>query len=79
MTGETTIPESYGARAASLAAGALPWLAQRRTAAFARFQEVGFPSRRVEAWKYTDLARALRAQDFRPLAEAGMGSSTTRH
>ena len=39
------------------AGGAVPWLAQLREAARARFR--GLPTRRVEAWKYSDLARAL--------------------
>lgn len=35
--------------------GALPGDAAARAEAFARFQELGFPNQRVEAWKYTSL------------------------
>ena len=48
-----------GAFAASKAGGA-------RAAAFARFEERGLPSRRVEAWHYTDLRAAL--SEARPVA-----------
>ena len=36
-------------------AGEPAWLAERRGAAFARLQEGGLPTRRVEEWKYTDI------------------------
>ena len=34
---------------------ALPWLAEKRAAAMARFQSEGLPSQKAEAWKYTSL------------------------
>jgi len=38
--------------------GAEPtWIAARRQAAAARFEAIGFPGRRVEQWKYTDVRR----------------------
>jgi Fe-S cluster assembly protein SufD len=40
----------------------LPWVQALREAAAERFRGAGFPTRRVEAWKYTDL---------RPVSEAG--------
>jgi len=43
------------------------WLRRLRTDAFARFQEVGFPSARVEAWKYTNTA---------PIAEKSWSPAT---
>ncbi|MXP62269.1 Fe-S cluster assembly protein SufD [Roseomonas sp. M0104] len=46
----------------------LPWLAARREAAAEAFRAQGFPTRRVEAWKYTDLA---------PLTQAGFGEALT--
>jgi len=46
----------------------LPWLMARRDAAAESFRAQGFPTRRVEAWKYTDL---------RPLTEAGFGEPLT--
>jgi Fe-S cluster assembly protein SufD len=44
----------------------LPWLETLREEAAEAFRAQGFPTRRVEAWKYTDL---------RPVAEAGFGES----
>lgn len=41
------------------------WLAARREAALARFGELGFPSRREEAWRFTDL-RPLQRTAFPP-------------
>ncbi|WP_136248913.1 Fe-S cluster assembly protein SufD [Halomonas borealis] len=39
------------------------WIAARRQAGAARFEAVGFPHRRVEAWKYTDV-RDIARTDF---------------
>jgi Fe-S cluster assembly protein SufD len=46
----------------------LNWLLAQRDAAAATFEAQGFPSRRVEAWKYTDLS---------PLTQAGFGEALT--
>ena len=35
------------------------WLDVRRKAARASFADAGFPHRRVEAWRYTDLSRLV--------------------
>jgi len=35
----------------------LPWLAAHRQSAFDQFQAAGFPTRRHENWKYTDVSR----------------------
>src|SRR5437764_15472852 len=43
------------------------WLAGYRNRSLARFAELGFPSRRSEAWRYLD----LRALEQRPIAPAG--------
>jgi Fe-S cluster assembly protein SufD len=45
---------------------ALPGLASAREDAFATFAAAGLPTRRVEAWKYTDLRAAMR--EAAPLA-----------
>ena len=37
-----------------------PWLTERREAAIARFAELGFPTLRTEAWKYTNVAPLTR-------------------
>lgn len=39
------------------------WIAARRQAGAARFEALGFPTRRDEAWKYTDVKR-IREGDF---------------
>ncbi len=51
-----------------LPGGRLPWLATLRAQAAEAFRAQGFPTRRVEAWKYTDLA---------PVAEAGFDEPLT--
>ncbi len=49
--------------------GAEPsWLAERRRAAIERFDELGFPTRRNEAWRFTDL-KPLRRANFAPAGE----------
>src|SRR5579863_4719451 len=45
------------------------WLANYRAAALARFGELGFPTRRDEAWRFTDLKPLQRAV-FAPVEEA---------
>jgi len=42
-----------------------PWLAQHRREAAASLQQLGFPQRRQEAWRYTSVDRLLQ-QDFVP-------------
>lgn len=58
---ESTLIDRFPALKASL-----PGLASARAEAFARFAEAGLPTRRVEAWKYTDLRSAMR--EAAPLA-----------
>src|SRR5271155_518731 len=60
-TAEATLAQQFAARDALAPS-------TRRAAAFARFAERGLPTRRVEAWHYTDL-RALMT-DAAPLAPA---------
>jgi Fe-S cluster assembly protein SufD len=49
----------FAKHATSLPGAELGWLDIRRTAAMAAFAKTGTPTRRVEAWKYTDLANAI--------------------
>jgi Fe-S cluster assembly protein SufD len=55
----------FEAARADLPGAALPWLAALRDDAITRLAETGFPDRRTEAWKYTDLRRVLR-REFTP-------------
>lgn len=66
--------EQYGALRRGLPGADQPWLASLRDAAIARFQSQGFPTTKLEAWKFTNLSR-LTAQSFhvaedRPIAVA---------
>jgi Fe-S cluster assembly protein SufD len=58
----------YEGLAGRLPGHRLPWLAALRARAAEVFRAQGLPTRRVEAWKYTDL---------RPLAEAGFEEPLT--
>jgi len=51
-----------------LPGGRRPWVAALRAKAAADFAEAGLPGRRVEAWRYTDLA---------PIAQAGFTEALT--
>src|SRR2546423_15329475 len=51
--------EDFDRSARSLPGAALEWLNARRRSAMIAFAATGIPNRRVEAWKYTDLANAL--------------------
>ena len=55
-------PETAPYRAAFAPAGAL---AEKRREAFARFETLGFPTRRDEAWRFTNL-RPLQDKTFAP-------------
>lgn len=46
-------------------AGDPDWLLAQRARALTHFQERGFPHRRVEAWRYSDLSRAVQS-DYAP-------------
>ena len=41
--------------------GVPAWLASRRAAAVKRFGELGFPTTRQEAWRFTDVSRIAEA------------------
>src|SRR6266481_4197240 len=47
------------------------WLAGQRRRSLARFAELGFPSRRSEAWRYLDLHRLGQ----RPMLPVGSGTA----
>jgi len=60
----------------SNARGAEPtWIAARRQAGAARFEALGFPHRRIEAWKYTDV-RAIARGDFHLATDADFSPAT---
>ena len=50
-----------------LPGASLPWLAAHRAGAAAEFATQGFPTRRAEAWRYTDLAAVAAAGFDEPL------------
>ncbi|MDF1625193.1 MAG: Fe-S cluster assembly protein SufD [Parvibaculaceae bacterium] len=50
----------------AVAKGGPAWLDKRRKAARASFADAGFPHRRIEAWRYTDLARLMDKTDWKP-------------
>ncbi|MGM0983760.1 MAG: Fe-S cluster assembly protein SufD [Pseudomonadota bacterium] len=51
------------------------WIAARRQAGAARFEALGFPHRRVEEWKYTDV-RPIARGDFRLATDADFSPAT---
>jgi Fe-S cluster assembly protein SufD len=51
--------EAYRAFAANGAAGAPAWLKQLRDGGIARFGELGFPTTKQEAWRFTSVARLI--------------------
>ena len=57
----------------ALAGARLDWLQRLRASGRERFAELGFPGRKVEAWKYTSLA-ALEKIAFRPASGEAAGA-----
>ena len=57
----------FGALAGTLAGAGVPWLDAQRQGAIARFAETGFPTPKIEDWKYTNLGK-LAAIAFGPAA-----------
>ncbi|WP_043530211.1 Fe-S cluster assembly protein SufD [Litchfieldella xinjiangensis] len=79
MSEEQTFIDALNRRMAARDAAEPTWVAARRQAASARFEAVGFPTRRDEAWKYTDtrsIARGTFVQadnaEFSPAAAAAL-------
>ncbi|WP_207481509.1 Fe-S cluster assembly protein SufD [Arenibaculum pallidiluteum] len=62
--------DRFRSEAAGLPGARLPWLLERRQAAIQRFAEQGFPTRKVEAWRYTDLRDVARLPFAAPPAAA---------
>lgn len=60
--------DDFARHSPELPGAALDWLNARRHAAMEAFAVTGIPTRRSEAWKWTDLANVL---DFGSLAAAG--------
>ena len=54
--------DDFAANRAGLPGAGLAWLDARRAKAMEAFASVGVPHRRVESWKYSDLASALEAK-----------------
>src|ERR1044072_222543 len=68
--------KDFAAHAAQLPGAGLSWLDKRRAEAMKAYNATGVPTRRVEAWKYTDLAASLAetlapASPVREVPEAG--------
>jgi Fe-S cluster assembly protein SufD len=66
--------QEFAARAPALAGAGLPWLAGQRRAAIEQFASRGFPTRKDEDWKYTDVA-PLALRYFRPAGAAPVGAA----
>jgi Fe-S cluster assembly protein SufD len=63
--------EAFGRSGFAIGCDEPDWLVQYRKASLARFVEIGFPSRRSEAWRYID----LRPLEERPLLPARANST----
>lgn len=70
---EKAFSEQFAAVADKLPA--IPVTLDARRAAMSRFDELGLPHRRIEAWKYTDLRNALASVDAPAL---GVGPSVSK-
>ncbi|HEV7889519.1 MAG TPA: Fe-S cluster assembly protein SufD [Pyrinomonadaceae bacterium] len=57
--------DAFGEFAARAVEGEPAWVARLREGAFARFEELGFPTTDDEEWKYTNVSAVARAE-FRP-------------
>jgi Fe-S cluster assembly protein SufD len=69
----------FGECEAQLADSSPAWLAPVRRAAIERFAELGFPTRKNEAWKYTSVAKiAQAALDPEPPARDGVSRDDVR-
>ncbi len=71
-TGAAAFLGRYEGLRARLPGARLPWVQALRDQAAEAFRRVGFPTRRMEAWKYTDLTRAVSNSSFgEPLTGVG--------
>jgi len=62
---ESAYGEAFREFAARAVEGEPAWVARLREGAFARFEELGFPTTDEEDWKYTNVAAVARAE-FKP-------------
>lgn len=69
--------ERFAAARGSLPGGGLPWLDSLRTRAVERFAADGYPSRKVESWRYTNLD-ALRGDRFAPAIDGDVNGDIDR-
>ncbi len=67
--------DQFAKVAGSLPGDDLPWLKQKRKSAIERFSELGFPTPRNEAWKYTRVA-PIEKRAFVPPAKAAAVSAS---
>ena len=70
VPGSEAFASEFAARKARFAADP-SWMAARRQAGIARFEALGLPTRKVEAWKYTD-TQALGRQQYRLADDASL-------
>lgn len=66
-TGAAAFRGRHESLRATLPGASLPWLASLRDRAAVAFAAKGFPTRRAEAWKYTDLASVSGTEFGEPL------------
>ncbi|MBW2494058.1 MAG: Fe-S cluster assembly protein SufD [Deltaproteobacteria bacterium] len=78
-TAQAHFVSRFGDCESRLADAGPEWLAPIRRAAIERFAELGFPTRRNEAWKYTSVADiAVASLDPEPPARAGVSREDIR-
>ncbi len=71
LTGAAGFLHRYEGLRARLPGQGLPWLTALRERGIEAFRTLGLPTRRVEAWKYTDLAPVAQAGFAEPLTPVG--------
>ena len=74
MTVPATQPftDQHGTVVASLAGHGVPWIDHWRQAGLDSYRALGLPTRRLEAWKYTDLRRLPRRGFTPPAADPAL-------
>ena len=78
-TGQAHFVSRFGDCELQLADASPSWLAPIRRAAIERFAELGFPTRKNEAWKYTSVSEIAKASlDPEPPARDGVSRDEIR-